>query len=118
MWDIRTGITADYGKRLNSIKKLWPVVQQQEFIKHKAFLRCIPAKMIPYKKENDLICSFCGKPLNKKDEFGKPSMDNIKTITALLRRVKNIKCESCRHELNLLVNQARNLSLLSSTTPS
>jgi hypothetical protein len=118
MWDIRTGITADYGKRLNSIKKLWPVVQQQEFIKHKAFLRCIPAKMIPYKKEKDLTCSFCGKPLNKKDEFGKPSTENIKTITALLRRVKNIKCDSCRHELNLLINQARNLNLLSNTTPS
>ncbi len=112
MWDMTSGITADYGKKLNRIKRLWPAVQQQAFIKHKAFLRCIPVKMIPYKEENVLTCSYCHKPFRKKDEFGKPTKETIKTITALLRRIHNIKCENCGHELNLLINQARNLSAL------
>jgi len=113
MWDMTSGITADYGKRLNRTKKLWPVVQQQEFIKHKAFLRCVPVRMIPYKKENVLTCSFCHQPFLKKDEFGKPiKKETIKTITALLRQIRNIKCDKCGHELNLLINQARNVSPL------
>ena len=112
MWDMTAGITADYGKKLNRVKKMWPAVQQQEFIKHKAFLRCVPVKMIQYKKENNLTCSFCHNPFRKKDEFGKPTKETIKSITALLRRVKNLKCESCRKELNMLINQARNLSAL------
>lgn len=112
MWDMTSGITADYGKKLNRTKKMWPVVQQQDFIKHKAFLRCVPVKMVQYNKENVLTCSFCHKPFKKKDEFGKDTKDTIKTITALLRRVKNIRCERCGHELNILMNQARNLSEL------
>lgn len=112
MWDMTSGITADYGKKLNSVKKMWPVVQQQEFITHKAFLRCVPVKMIQYGKENNLTCSFCHKPFRKKDEFGKNTKETIKSITALLRRVKNLKCESCGKELNMLINQARNLSVL------
>lgn len=113
MWDMTSGITADYGKRLNRTKKLWPVVQQQEFITHKAFLRCVPVRMIPYKKENVLTCSFCHEPFLKKDEFGKPiKKETIKTITALLRQIHNIKCEKCGKELNLLMNQARNVSPL------
>lgn len=112
MWDMTSGITADYGKRLNRVKKMWPVVQQQEFITHKASLRCVPVKMIQYSKENNLTCSFCHKPFRKKDEFGKNTKETIKSITALLRRVKNLKCESCGKELNLLINQARNLSVL------
>jgi len=112
MWDMTSGITADYGKRLNRVKKMWPAVQQQEFIKHKAFLRCVPVKTIQYNKENNLTCSFCHKPFRKKDEFGKPTKETIKSITALLRRVKNLKCESCGKELNMLINQARNLSAL------
>lgn len=110
MWDMTSGITADYGKTLNRIKKMWPVVQQQQFIKHKAFLRCVPVKMVQYNKQNVLTCSFCHRPFKKKDEFGKDTKDTIKTITALLRRVKNIKCERCGHELNMLINQARILS--------
>lgn len=112
MWDISTGITADYGRVLNSVKRLWPVVQQQEFIKHKAFLRCVPVKMFPYKEENNLACSFCGKPVMKKDEMGKNTKESVKTITAILRGAKNLKCEKCGHELNLLLNQARNLAAL------
>lgn len=112
MWDMTAGITADYGKRLNSVKKMWPVVQQQQFIQHKAFLRCVPIKMIPYKTDNVLTCSFCHHAFIKKDEFGKNTKETIKTITALLRRVKNLKCENCGKELNLLINQARNLSAL------
>ena len=112
MWDMTSGITADYGKKLNSVKKMWPVVQQQEFITHKAFLRCVPVKMIQYSKENNLTCSFCHKPFRKKDEFGKNTKETIKSITALLRRVKNLKCENCGKELNLLINHARNLSAL------
>lgn len=112
MWDMTSGITADYGKRLNRVKKMWPVVQQQEFIKHKAFLRCVPVKMIQYGKENNLTCSSCHKPFRKKDEFGKNTKDPIKSITTLLRRVKNLRCESCETELNMLINQARNLSAL------
>uniref|UniRef100_A0A6M3XUA0 Uncharacterized protein n=1 Tax=viral metagenome TaxID=1070528 RepID=A0A6M3XUA0_9ZZZZ len=112
MWDISTGITADYGRKLNLAKKVWPVVQQQEFIKHKAFLRCVPVKMFSYKDENNLRCSFCKKPILKKDELGKTTKDPIKTITAILRGAKNLKCEKCGHEINLLLNQARNLSLL------
>lgn len=112
MWDISTGITADYGRVLNSVKRVWPVVQQQEFIKHKAFLRCVPVKMFPYKDGNNLICSFCGKPIPKKDEMGNNTKDTVKTITAILRRAKNLKCEKCGHELNLLLNQARNLATL------
>lgn len=110
MWDMTSGITADYGKMLNRTKKLWPVVQQQEFIKHKAFLRCVPVRMISYKKENVLTCSSCHEPFLKKDEFGKPiKKETVKTITALLRRIHNIKCEKCGKELNLLINQARNI---------
>ena len=112
MWDMTSGITADYGKRLNRVKKMWPAVQQQEFITHKAFLRCVPVKMIQYGKENNLTCSFCHKPFRKKDEFGKNTKETIKSITAVLRRVKNLKCESCGKELNMLINQARNLSVL------
>jgi len=113
MWDMTSGITADYGKRLNRTKKLWPVVQQQEFITHKAFLRCVPVRMIPYKKENVLTCSSCHEPFLKKDEFGKPlKKETIKTITALLRRIHNLKCEKCGGELNMLINQARNISPL------
>lgn len=113
MWDMTSGITADYGKRLNRIKKMWPVVQMQEFIKHKAFLKCVPVRMIPYKKENVLTCSFCHQPFLKKDEFGKPlKKETIKTITALLRRIHNIKCDKCGKELNLLINHARNISPL------
>lgn len=112
MWDMTSGITADYGKRLNRVKKMWPVVQQQEFITHKASLRCVPVKMIQYSKENNLTCSFCHKPFRKKDEFGKNTKETIKSITALLRRVKNLKCENCGKELNMLINQARNLSVL------
>lgn len=112
MWDMTSGITADYGKRLNRVKKMWPVVQQQEFITHKALLRCVPVKMIQYSKENNLTCSFCHKPFRKKDEFGKNTKETIKSITALLRRVKNLKCENCEKELNMLINQARNLSAL------
>ncbi len=110
MWDMTSGITADYGKKLNRVKKTWPVVQQQEFIKHKAFLRCVPVKTVPYNKENNLTCSFCHKPFRKKDEFGKNTKETIKSITAILRGVKNIRCENCGHELNMLINQARNLS--------
>lgn len=117
MWDMTSGITADYGKRLNRIKKLWPVVQQQDFIQHKSFLRCVPVKMIQYSKANNLTCSFCHKPYKKKDELGKPTKDAVKSITALLRRARNIKCESCGHELNLLINQARNLSALAAAKP-
>lgn len=112
MWDMTSGITADYGKRLNRVKKMWPVVQQQEFITHKASLRCVPVKMVQYSKENNLTCSFCHKPFRKKDEFGKNTKETIKSITALLRRVKNLKCENCGKELNMLINQARNLSAL------
>ena len=112
MWDMTSGITADYGKRLNRVKKMWPVVQQQEFITHKASLRCVPVKMIQYSKENNLTCSFCHKPFRKKDEFGKNTKETIKSITAVLRRVKNLKCENCEKELNMLINQARNLSAL------
>lgn len=112
LWDMTSGITADYGKKLNRVKKTWPVVQQQEFIKHKAFLRCVPVKTVPYNKENNLTCSFCHKPFRKKDEFGKNTKETIKSITAILRGVKNIKCENCGHELNMLINQARNLSAL------
>lgn len=112
MWDLSTGITADYGWKLNSVKRVWPVVQQQEFIKHKAILRCVPVKMFPYREDNDLVCSFCGKTILKKDELGKSTKDPVKTITTMLRRVKNLKCDKCGHELNLLLNQARNLSKL------
>lgn len=112
MWDISTGITADYGRKLNLAKRVWPVVQQQEFIKHKAFLRCVPVRVFPYKEENNLRCSFCGKPILKKDEMGKNTKDPIKTITAILRGAKNLKCEKCGHEINLLLNQARNLAKL------
>ena len=112
MWDIGTGITADYGKKLNLVKRTWPVVQQQEFIKHKAFLRCVPVKMFPYKEVNDLACSFCGAKFRKKDEMGKATKESVKTITAILRKAKNIRCENCGRELNLLINQARGLEAL------
>jgi transposase len=102
LWDVGNGITQNFGKHLNYLKNLWPVVQQQDYLKHKAAQEGVPVIEIKYNKCNDLICSACGaKQINGK----KP----VKVITQLIQDVRNFKCQKCRYEVNTLINQANNI---------
>ncbi len=103
IWDVGNGITQNFGRNLNYLKNLWSVVQQQDYLKHKAMQLSIPVIEILYNKCNDLTCSKCGaKQMNKK----KPA----KVITQLIKNVKNFKCEKCRYETNMLINQSNNVA--------
>lgn len=104
IWDIGNGITQNFGKQLNYLKSMWPAVQQQEYLKHKAMQISIPIVEIPYNEANNLTCSKCGK--EQKD--GKKTM---KTITQLIKNTKNFKCQDkeCKYETSMLINQANNL---------
>ncbi|KCZ71608.1 hypothetical protein ANME2D_02343 [Candidatus Methanoperedens nitroreducens] len=102
LWDVGNGITQNFGKQLNYLKNLWPVVQQQDYLRHKAMQVSIPIVEIKYNKCNDLVCSSCGA---KQKNGKKPA----KAITQLIKGIKNFKCESCGYEVNQLINQANNI---------
>lgn len=99
IWDAGNGITQNFGKMLNYLKNLWPVVQQQEYLRHKAMQMSIPVPEIKYNICNDLTCSSCG----EKQKDGKKA---IKVITQLIKNVKNFKCRECGYETSMLINQA------------
>lgn len=102
IWDIGNGITQNFGRQLNYLKNLWPVVQQQDYLRHKAMQIGIPIIEIQYNKCNDLICSSCG----AKQSNGQKS---AKVITQLIKGIKQFKCEKCGYEVNMLINQANNI---------
>lgn len=109
IWDLGNGITQNFGRTLNYLKNLWPVVQQQEYLKHKAMQISIPVVEIKYNKCNDLICSSCEAKQMNGNEKKKKAM---KVITQLIKGVKNFKCSECDYEVNMLLNQANNISNL------
>lgn len=103
IWDIGNGITQNFGRNLNYLKNTWSAVQQQEYTRHKAEQVGIPVIEIKYNTCNDLTCSSCGAvQANGK----KPA----KVITQLIKGVKNFKCEKCGYEVNMLINQANNIT--------
>lgn len=108
LWDVGNGITQNFGRKLNYLKNLWSVVQQQEYLKHKAMQLSIPVVEILYNKCNDISCSACGA---KQMTGKKPS----KVITQLIKNVKNFKCGKCGYETSMLINQANNIANLSSS---
>lgn len=109
IWDIGNGITQNFGRTLNYLKNLWPVVQQQEYLKHKAMQISIPVVEIKYNRCNDLMCSACeARQMNRNDKKKK----TMKVITQLIRGVKNFKCQNCNYEVNMLINHANNISNL------
>ncbi|MDO9518160.1 MAG: hypothetical protein Q7J10_08960 [Methanosarcinaceae archaeon] len=104
VWDVGNGIKQNFGGKLNHLKSLWPAVQQQKYLQHKAMQLGIPVIELKYNTCNDLICSACGeKQMNK----NRP----VKVITELIRGTKNFKCSACGHETNMLINQANNVRL-------
>lgn len=106
IWDIGNGITQNFGRSLNYLKSLWPAVQQQEYLKHKAMQVSIPVIDIKYNKCNDLVCSACeAKQVNENKEKKKP----MKVITQLIKGIKNFKCQKCGYEVNSLINQSNNV---------
>lgn len=107
IWDLGNGITQNFGKTLNYLKNLWPAIQQQEYLKHKAMQMSIPVIEIKYNKCNDLICSSCEAKQMNGNENKKKAM---KVITQLIKGVKNFKCSECDYEVNMLLNQANNIS--------
>lgn len=102
IWDIGNGITQNFGHTLNILKNLWVAVQQQVFLEHKANQFSIPVVTIKYNKCNDLTCSACGAKQ-------KNDAKDAKTITYLIKGIKNFKCEKCKYEVNMLINQANNI---------
>lgn len=109
IWDIGNGMTQNFGRTLNFQKNLWPAVQQQEYLKHKAMQMGIPVVEIKYNVCNDLVCSSCEAKQfqdNGTIKKKKPS----KVITQLIKGVNNFKCQQCGYEVNMLINQANNIS--------
>lgn len=102
IWNMGNGITQNFGKRLNYLKNLFPAVQQQDYLKHKAMQVSIPVIEVKYNKCNDLTCSSCS---TKQKNGKKPA----KVITQLIKNVKNFKCDACGYEINMLINQANNI---------
>lgn len=102
IWDVGNGITQNFGRKLNYLKNLWAVVQQQDYTKHKAQMMGIPVIEIQYNKCNNLTCSACGAQQKNGNK-------TAKAITQFIKGVKNFKCEKCGYEVNMLVNQANNV---------
>lgn len=108
IWDVGNGITQNFGKQLNYFKNLFPAVQQQDYLKHKAMQVSIPVIEVQYNKCNDLVCSSCGaKQMNGSEAMKKKKP--MKVITQLIKNVKNFKCQKCGYEVNMLINQANNV---------
>jgi hypothetical protein len=109
IWDIGNGITQNFGRSLNYLKSLWPAVQQQEYLKHKARQVSIPIVEVKYNKYNDLVCSSCeAKQINENGGSNKKKL--IKVVTQFIKGIKNFKCQKCGYEINMLINQANNVS--------
>ena len=106
IWDMGNGITQNFGRSLNYLKNLWPAVQQQDYLQHKAMQMSIPVIEIKYNTCNDLICSSCEAKQMNGNEKNKKAM---KVITQLIKGVKNFKCQKCGYEVNMLINQANNI---------
>jgi len=113
IWDIGNGMTQNFGRKLNYMKNLWPGVQQQEYLKHKAMQISIPIVEIKYNKCNDMVCSACDEKQIQKDENGsgmkKKKNKPMKVITSLIKGIKNFKCQKCGYEVNMLINQSNNI---------
>jgi hypothetical protein len=107
IWDIGNGVTQNFGRSLNYLKNLWPAVQQQEYLKHKAMQMSIPVVETKYNKCNDLKCSSCEVMQTNGNEKKKKAM---KVVTQLIKGVKNFKCQECGYEVNMLINQANNIA--------
>lgn len=106
IWDVGNGITPNFGRTLNYLKNLWPAVQQQDYLRHKAMQMSIPVIEIKYNKCNDLVCSSCEAKQMNGNEKKKKAM---KVVTQLIKGVKNFKCQKCDYEVNMLINQANNI---------
>ena len=102
IWDLGNGIKQNFGNKLNYLKNLWPAVQQQDYLVHKALLDSIPVVHINYNTCNDLTCSLCG-------AVQKNGKKNIKVLTQLIKGENTFKCDSCGYEVNMLINQANNI---------
>lgn len=109
IWDMGNGITQNFGRTLNYLKNLWPAIQQQDYLRHKALQMNIPVIEIKYNKCNDLVCSSCEAKQMNGNEKKKKAM---KVITQLIKGVKNFKCQKCEYEVNMLINQANNISAI------
>ena len=99
IWELGNGIKQNFGKKLNYLKNLWPAVQQQDFLTHKALLDGIPVLKLKYNTCNNLTCSNCGAV----QKNGKVS---AKVITQFIKDEKTLKCTECGYEINMLINQA------------
>lgn len=109
IWDIGNGITQNFGRTLNYLKNLWPAVQQQEYLKHKAMQMGVPVVEIKYNECNDLVCSSCeAKQLQDNGTLKKKNP--AKVITQIIKGINNFKCQKCGYEVNMLINQANNIA--------
>ena len=102
IWNMGNGIKQNFGKKLNYLKNLWPAVQQQDYLTHKALMDGIPVININYNTCNDLTCSLCG-------AVQKDGKKSLKVLTQLIKGKKTFKCDSCGYEVNTLINQANNV---------
>ncbi len=111
IWDIGNGITQNFGRSLNYLKSLWPAVQQQDYLRHKAMQMSIPLVDVKYNKCNDMVCSSCeAKQVNENGSSETGKKKPMKVITQMIKGIKNFKCQKCGYEVNMLINQANNIS--------
>jgi len=101
IWNVGNGIKQNFGKKFNYLKNLWPAVQQQDYLTHKALLDGIPVINVKYNLCNDLTCSLCG-------SVQKNGKTSVKVLTQFFKGEKTFKCDSCGYEVNMLINQANN----------
>ncbi|MCK5012983.1 MAG: hypothetical protein KAS66_04120 [Candidatus Omnitrophica bacterium] len=102
IWSLGNGIKQNFGKKLNYEKSMWPAVQQQDYLTHKAQLDGVPVINIKYNLCNNMTCSVCG-------AVQKNGKTTAKVITHLIKGVKTFKCEECGYEVNMLINQGNNI---------
>ena len=111
IWDLGNGITQNFGRSLNYLKSFWPAVQQQDYLRHKAMQMSIPLVDVRYNKHNDLVCSSCeAKQVNENGSSETGKKKPMKVITQMIKGIKNFKCQKCGYEVNMLINQANNIS--------
>lgn len=102
IWDVGNGITQNFGRSLNYRKNLWVAVQQQNYLRHKLMQVSIPVIEVEYNKCNNLTCSSCG-------AIQKNGNKPAKIITQLIKDIRTFKCEKCKYEVNILINQTNNI---------
>lgn len=103
IWDVGNGIRMNFGTKLNVAKNMWPAVQQQDYLAHKAALHGIHIVKLKYNSCNDLKCSLCGAVHNTDGKTDK-------VITQLIKRNKTFKCDACGYKVNQIINHANRLS--------